>query len=60
MSEPAGGVLLVCATPIGNLGDVTLRVLDALRTADIIEAEDTRGFQSGPQPVEVWYLPDGS
>ena len=38
----AAGVLLVCATPIGNLGDVTLRVLDALRTADVIEAEDTR------------------
>jgi 16S rRNA (cytidine1402-2'-O)-methyltransferase len=36
------GRLLVCATPIGNLGDVTLRVLDALRSADVIEAEDTR------------------
>jgi 16S rRNA (cytidine1402-2'-O)-methyltransferase len=36
------GALLVCATPIGNLGDVTLRVLDALRTADVIQAEDTR------------------
>ncbi|MDZ4654717.1 MAG: 16S rRNA (cytidine(1402)-2'-O)-methyltransferase [Coriobacteriia bacterium] len=36
------GVLIVCATPIGNLGDVTLRVLDALRDADVIEAEDTR------------------
>ncbi|MDO9556662.1 MAG: 16S rRNA (cytidine(1402)-2'-O)-methyltransferase [Coriobacteriia bacterium] len=36
------GVLIVCATPIGNLGDVTFRVLDALRDADIIEAEDTR------------------
>ncbi|MBN1192700.1 MAG: 16S rRNA (cytidine(1402)-2'-O)-methyltransferase [Coriobacteriia bacterium] len=41
MPETAG-VLLVCATPIGNLGDVTLRVLDALRTADVIAAEDTR------------------
>jgi 16S rRNA (cytidine1402-2'-O)-methyltransferase len=38
----AGGTLLVCATPIGNLGDVTFRVLDALRTADVIVAEDTR------------------
>jgi 16S rRNA (cytidine1402-2'-O)-methyltransferase len=36
------GRLLVCATPIGNLGDVTARVLDALRQADVIEAEDTR------------------
>lgn len=42
MSEGAQGRLLVCATPIGNLGDVTLRVLDALRTADVIAAEDTR------------------
>lgn len=41
MSE-AEGVLLVCATPIGNLGDVTLRVLDALRMAHVIQAEDTR------------------
>lgn len=39
---PEAGRLLVCATPIGNLGDVTLRVLDALRDAAVIEAEDTR------------------
>lgn len=36
------GRLLVCATPIGNLADVTYRVLDALRDADAIVAEDTR------------------
>lgn len=36
------GRLVVCATPIGNLGDVTLRVLDALAEADVIAAEDTR------------------
>jgi 16S rRNA (cytidine1402-2'-O)-methyltransferase len=35
-------VLAVCATPIGNLDDVTLRVLDELRTADILLCEDTR------------------
>lgn len=36
------GRLLVCATPIGNLGDVTGRVLEALRSADVVLAEDTR------------------
>lgn len=40
MSE--AGRLLVCATPIGNLGDVTLRVLEALRAAGSVAAEDTR------------------
>jgi len=34
--------LAVCATPIGNLEDVTLRVLDELREADVVLAEDTR------------------
>jgi 16S rRNA (cytidine1402-2'-O)-methyltransferase len=38
----ADGRLVVCATPIGNLGDVTLRVLEALKSADVVEAEDTR------------------
>jgi 16S rRNA (cytidine1402-2'-O)-methyltransferase len=35
-------VLTVCATPIGNLDDVTLRVLDELRNADVVLCEDTR------------------
>jgi 16S rRNA (cytidine1402-2'-O)-methyltransferase len=34
--------LAVCATPIGNLGDVTLRVLEELRAADAVLCEDTR------------------
>jgi 16S rRNA (cytidine1402-2'-O)-methyltransferase len=34
--------LAVCATPIGNLDDVTLRVLSELREADLVLCEDTR------------------
>ena len=34
--------LAVCATPIGNLEDVTIRVLDELRAADVVLCEDTR------------------
>ncbi len=36
------GTLFLCATPIGNLGDMTPRVVDTLRQADVIAAEDTR------------------
>ena len=35
-------MLSVCATPIGNLDDVTLRVLEELRAADVVLCEDTR------------------
>ena len=36
------GKLVICPTPLGNLGDMTIRALEALRAADVVCAEDTR------------------
>lgn len=42
MGRTVSGVLILCATPIGNLADMSQRLMDTLRTADVVFAEDTR------------------
>ncbi len=42
MSDDESGRLVVCATPIGNLGDASPRLARALAEADVVACEDTR------------------
>lgn len=47
------GTLTLAATPIGNMGDATLRLLDALRDARLIAAEDTRRLRKLLSMLEI-------
>ncbi|TGD10800.1 16S rRNA (cytidine(1402)-2'-O)-methyltransferase [Brevibacterium sp. S111] len=48
-----GGRLILVGTPIGNLGDASPRMRQAIETADVIAAEDTRRFLSLAQRLQL-------
>ncbi|GAA4856282.1 16S rRNA (cytidine(1402)-2'-O)-methyltransferase [Saccharopolyspora cebuensis] len=54
MDAPAGpGSLLLAATPLGDVRDASTRLVDALRTADVVAAEDTRRVRALATALEV-------
>ncbi|HEX6060125.1 MAG TPA: SAM-dependent methyltransferase, partial [Gemmatimonadaceae bacterium] len=53
MVAEAAGRLHVVSTPIGNLGDVTLRAIETLRAAALVLAEDTRHTRPFLQRFEI-------
>lgn len=52
-ADPSGGRLVLAATPMGDIGDASPRLRDALATADVIAAEDTRRTRSLAAALDV-------
>ena len=49
----SAGTLILAATPIGNVGDASVRLIDALQTVQVIAAEDTRRLHKLLQLLDV-------